>query len=142
MENSVHQTASPPTPLCPSARGEPGAILLGVIQADGSVAMLAQKQRVDEFFVKLAHEGRTPEKRFRFADSCLKSGCQQWTGNRCGVIDRVLADNPDYVGAAELPACSIRSDCRWHQQIGAQACGVCPLIVTDLTEPVPPVCPA
>ena len=124
------------TTLCPSSRCEDGAILLGVVQEDGSVSLLSQLQRVDEFFVKLAHEGRAPEKRFRFAGSCLKSGCQQWTGSRCGVVDRVLADNPEHVAnvsGKELPCCSIRQDCRWYQQIGPNACGICPLIVTDLT---------
>ena len=110
----------------------PGALLLGVIQADGTVAFLPQQRVVDDFLVKLAHEGRAPEKRFRFADTCVKSGCQQWGNGRCGVIDRILAANSTYPASAELPACSIRSDCRWHLQWGKQACGICPLVITDL----------
>jgi hypothetical protein len=106
------------------------------VQADGAVAFLDHRRVVDDFFVKLAHEGRTPEKRFRFADSCVKNGCRQWGNGRCGVIDRVLAANPDYPNAEELPPCSIRAECRWHLQWGARACGVCPLIVTDLREDI------
>jgi hypothetical protein len=118
--------------LCPSARCQEKAILLGVIQQDGSVSFLAERMKVDQFFVELAHQGRTPEKRFRFADTCLKCGCQQWTGSRCGVIDRLMADNPEF--RAALPSCSIRSDCRWYQQHGTNACAICPQVVTDLTE--------
>jgi len=104
------------------------------VQSNGTIAFLEQRRMVDEFFVKLAHEGRQPEKRFRFADTCVKSGCLQWGNGRCGVIDRVLAANPDYKDLEELPACSIRTDCRWHLQWGARACGICPLIVTDLRQ--------
>lgn len=133
---SPDPSAGAPPALCPSSTCTPGAILLGVVQADATVAFLDHRRVVDDFFVKLAHEGRSPEKRFRFADSCVKSGCRQWGNNRCGVIDRVLAANPDFPAAAELPPCSIRSDCRWHSQWGVRACGVCPMIVTDLREDV------
>ena len=92
---------------------------------------------VDDFFVTLAHEGRTPEKRFRFADTCVKSGCQQWGNSRCGVIDRMLDANPGFVATGALPACSIRSDCRWHLQWGARACAICPLVITDLRQDTP-----
>jgi len=122
--------ADPGTALCPSARCQEDAILLGVVLEDGSVSFLDQRAKVDRFFVQLARQGRTPEKRFRFADKCLKSGCQQWTGSRCGVIDRLMADNAGF--AVELPACSIRLECRWHQQHGANACAICPEVITDL----------
>jgi hypothetical protein len=91
---------------------------------------------VDEFFNKLAHEGRAPERRFRFADTCVKSGCRQWDNGRCGVIDRVLAANQNFRAEPELPPCSIRADCRWHLQWGLRACGVCPLVVTDLRQSI------
>lgn len=119
--------------LCPSAKCSEDAVLLGLVQADGSVSFLQEKLRVDRFFVELAHQGRTPEKRFRFADTCMKCGCQQWTGSRCGVIDRVLADNPDFVSHEEPSQCSIRAECRWHRQHGLAACAICPLVITDMT---------
>ena len=123
-----------PQALCPSSSCSPGSILLGLVQSNGTIAFLAKRRIVDEFFVKLAHEGRQPEKRFRFADTCVKSGCLQWENGRCGVIDRVLAANPGYKHSEELPACSIRTNCRWYLQWGARACGICPLIVTDLRQ--------
>ena len=135
MENPPSdQPGIAPKALCPSSRCTLGAILLGLVQSNGTIGFLKQRRMVDEFFVNLAHEGRQPEKRFRFADTCVKSGCLQWGNGRCGVIDRVLAANPDYKGSQQLPACSIRTNCRWYSQWGARACGVCPMIVTDLRQ--------
>src|SRR4051794_2302722 len=94
MESFSQTNSGGASPLCPSSTCSPGSILLGVVQGDGTVSFLSQQRIVDDYFVKLAHEGRSPEKRFRFADTCVKSGCQQWGNGRCGVIDRVLAANP------------------------------------------------
>ena len=118
---------------CPSARCEPGATLLGVVEADGTVGYITPRLTVDEAFVEQASRGRAPEKRFRFAGACVESGCAQWTGSRCGVIDRVLEGGllDDGAKARALPHCSIRSSCRWFEQSGAEACGVCPLVITD-----------
>ncbi len=126
---------SPEAALCPSARCQEDAILLGVVQQDGSVALLSERMKVDRFFVELAYQGRTPQKRFRFADTCVKARCQQWTGSRCGVIDRLIADNLGFQG--DLRPCPIRGDCRWHKQHGADACAICPQVVTDLVQADP-----
>ncbi len=121
--------------LCPSARCEEGAILLGIVMGDGRVAFASERIVVDEEFVRIAHEGRSPEMRFRFSAPCVKAACRQWTGERCGVIDAVL----DHIAPGEpgdrLPACTIRPQCRWYEQSGPQACCVCPLIVTDPRDP-------
>jgi hypothetical protein len=101
--------------------------------SDGRVAFSADRLEVDREFVETARQGRSPEKRFRFAGACVKGGCSQWTGSRCGVIDQVTETMSD-MAVAELPECSIRDTCRWFDQSGAEACGVCPLVVTDLME--------
>ena len=119
------------TLLCPSARCAPGALLVGIAMPDGRIAYAADQFVVDEEFVRTAQTGRTPEGRFRFASRCAQGACRQWTGTHCGVIERVLELAPDGTGEAELPACSIRAQCRWHQQQGTQACFVCPLVITD-----------
>ena len=108
--------------------------------ADGRVAYAPDRLEVDREFVQLAREGRSPERRFRFAAPCVRGACAQWTGARCGVIDRVLEELPVAESAflAELPRCSIRPQCRWFGQRGAAACGACPLIVTDLREQTEP----
>jgi hypothetical protein len=121
--------------LCPSARCEEGAILLGIVGKDGLVGYVSPQMKVDEDFVRKAHEGRTPEKRFRFSQPCIESGCIQWTGSRCGVIDRALqaAEDAQVVDTSDkkLPRCTIRPRCRWFAQVGREACAVCPLVTTD-----------
>jgi len=125
-----------PQRTCPSAPCEPGATLLGVVNADGSVGYLTPPLQIDDDFVQRAKQGRDPERRFRFANTCVEGGCKQWTGTRCGVIDRALADGVGNDAArAGLPHCAIRSTCRWFAQSGADACGACPLVVTDTTQP-------
>jgi hypothetical protein len=124
----------PPAILCPSARMKEGAILVGIVLANGQVAFSADRLVVNRDFVENARQGRSPEKRFRFGDMCVKSGCRQWTGERCGVVDQVLAAVPAGERHAALPQCSIRAQCRWYAQSGADACHVCPLIVTDCLE--------
>jgi hypothetical protein len=123
MEDARRQTV-----LCPSARCEPGATVIGVVGADGKVGYVRPRVEIDEDFVKRARGGRTPERRFRFAQPCVESGCRHWTGARCGVIDAAI--NLDPPPAAELPRCSIRAQCRWFSQSGVPACRVCPLVVT------------
>ena len=120
--------------LCPSYTCQPGAILLGIVMRDGRVAFSGDRLVVNEEFVQIAREGRTPEKRFRFGGQCVQNGCRQWTGKRCGVIDKITETADTDVGNAALPECSIRSECRWFYQSGAEACAVCPEIVTDSRE--------
>ncbi|HEV2124724.1 MAG TPA: hypothetical protein VGW38_18410, partial [Chloroflexota bacterium] len=80
------------TVLCPSARCEEGAGLFGIVQPDGKVGYLGGEIRVDEEFVVKTKAGRSPEKRFRFSNRCIEAGCRQWTGSRCGVADKVMAE--------------------------------------------------
>ena len=129
--------------MCPSSRCEEGAVLVGVILSDGTVAYAAERRVVTQEFVQIARQGRTPERRFRFGGTCIKSGCRQWTGDRCGVVDRVTglvgadADVQERLNDRNLPECSIRAECRWFDQSGELACAVCPLVVTDTREEIP-----
>jgi len=123
-----------PNVLCPSARLKEGAILVGIVLADGSIAFAADRLVVNQQFVENASQGRAPEKRFRFGDTCVKSGCMQWKGDRCGVIDQIVEAVPLHALPSALPECSIRPQCRWFGQSGASACRVCPQVVTDCIE--------
>lgn len=116
--------------LCPSANCQEGAILIGIVMRDGRVAYSAGQIIVNQEFVETARAGRAPEKRFRFGGLCVKSGCRQWSNDRCGVIDSLV--EPENDSPAVLPECSIRPQCRWFNQSGASACAVCPDVVTDL----------
>ena len=119
------------TILCPSATCRPGALLVGIVMPDGLVAHTSERIVIDEEFVQIARRGAAPEKRFRFGGTCVKGACAQWTGDRCGVIDEVLQVVAPRGEPAELPACSIRPQCRWFNQSGAAACAACPEVITD-----------
>ena len=119
--------------MCPSAPCKEGAVLLGVVGSDGRVGYLKQRVHVDSDFVRIAREGRSPEKRFRFSLPCVQSGCGQWKEGRCGVPDKVLPQTRAPELHEKLPACTIRPECRWFAQEGASACVGCSEVVTDLT---------
>ena len=123
-----------PELLCPSARCEPGAVLLGIVGPDNRVGYVTPRLTVDEDFVAAAQSARTPEKRLRFAQPCIESGCRHWQG-RCQVADgAVELDEAKAEASGPLPRCSIRPDCRWFAQLGARACRACPFVVTDVRD--------
>src|SRR6266545_2966883 len=117
---------------CPSGRCNEGSLLLGIVGQDGLVGYITPGMTVDAQFVSRARQGRTPESRLRFAEPCAEDDCAQWTGDRCGLIDELLDSPKASTAAAQnmglLPRCSIRRSCRWFDQHGSNACGICPLI--------------
>ena len=123
--------------LCPSSPCREGAILLGIVLADGRVAFAKDRIVVDEGFVQnaTAAGSRPPESRFRFSSPCVKGGCHQWTGSRCGVIDAVIEEtrvqNSQPESESSFQDCSIRDTCRWFEQTGADACAVCHMVITE-----------
>ena len=134
MSGDERGALSAPPRACPSAPCAPGTTLLGVVGADGRLQRLRTPMEVDADFVAAAQHGGAPEARMRFAGRCETSGCRQWTGTRCGVIERVLdrlseLGDPQAVDA--LPPCPIRATCRWFDQRGEPACRACSLVVTD-----------
>lgn len=116
---------------CPSGRCAEGSLLLGIVQRDDSVGFIRPAIPIDADFVGRAQS--SPLRRFRFAEPCATSDCVQWTGERCGVIDGVLAERPANAEqiAPPLPYCSIRKTCRWFAQSGRAACAVCRFVVTE-----------
>ena len=122
------------TTLCPSSTAQEGALLLGVVGPDKSVRFLAEPEPMTAELTEAVAAVDAPEQHFRFANRCAKSGCGQWQGGRCGVIDLVMSFNQHLAEPIALPACAIRSQCRWHKQAGPTACTVCPFIVTDSTQ--------
>ena len=118
--------------LCPSSTAHEGAVLLGVVQGDHTVALLNAGLLADASFIAKVEEEGHPEKRFRFADKCVKSGCKQWTGTKCGVIKELAEYNPHLDGMDHsIPECIIRHRCRWFSQEGNKACMICPYVITD-----------
>jgi hypothetical protein len=120
--------------LCPSHRCKPGSQLLGVRQDDGTVAILPTPLPIDDDFIsKVRQDEMAPEQRFRFTNKCVASGCNQWTGKGCGVVERIVQHLDDLPSIINLPACGIRDKCRWYRQRKADACKACPFIITEIT---------
>lgn len=111
-----------------------GVMLLGIVQGDNSVALLGTPLEVDEKFVARALETGDAEGRFRFANTCAKSGCKQWDGHQCGVIHTLTEINNSLPASETLKPCSIRERCRWYHQEGRLACDICTYVVTDSME--------
>ena len=122
--------------LCPSSRCKDGAIVLGIVLPNQTIAYADQRFRIDaDQAEKMRSSDVSPEKRFRFSSPCAQCGCAQWvnngSGGKCGVIEEVLeAPLPAFLPKT-LPGCSIRSQCRWHLQRGDEACSVCRYVITD-----------
>jgi hypothetical protein len=125
------EASSPKT--CPSSLCEEGAVVLGVMTAQGRLAYVHPPAEVDAEFVARERTRGHPERRFRFAAPCVEGDCPQWTGCGCAIAD-MAAESPlaSRSSSRRLPACSIRRSCRWFSQRGADACAVCPLIVADM----------
>ena len=119
------------TKVCPSSSCEPGALLLGVVQPDGTVAFANQPFAVSETFVETALKGRAPEERFRFAGACVSKACEQWQNGRCSIPDQMRsALGPEVESREPLAHCAIRQECRWFAQESYGACKLCPLVTT------------
>ena len=119
---------------CPSSLGQVGSNLLGIVNPSGTVGFFEDPIEVTPEFLEDAGDSESLERRFRFSNKCIQSGCKQWTGNECGVIKAVLALESIPVNK-DLPDCSIRPTCRWFSQEGAVACNGCRYIITNVSEP-------
>lgn len=82
-------------------------------------------------FLAIAATGHAPETRFRFSSACIQSACKQWADGGCSLPGRLAAlISTAEAPASPLPQCSIRAQCRWFEQRGADACRVCPVVAT------------
>jgi hypothetical protein len=118
---------------CPSSRCEEGALLLGTVREDGTIAFAAEPRVVSRTFAEAAQAAGEPERRFRFAGPCVAQQCGQWTAGKCGVpgaVAKLLAEfEHDRKAAPEH--CAIRPTCRWFAQESYAACALCPLVTTE-----------
>lgn len=116
------------TVVCPCARREPGAALLGVVQTGGRVKFLPPGLKVDE---DLARLDRPSEVQFRYSSPCVEASCLHWRKRRCTALDEVRAHLAPFALTSSA-SCSIRPRCQWHRQAGDAACAVCPLVAGEL----------
>ena len=115
---------------CPSAPGKPGAILLGRVRPDRTVALATAPLTVSQTFLDVARQqtDRPLEERFRFASSCAQNGCGNWLGGSCSLPDRLMERVTE--GRPDVPDCSVRASCRWFHQRGEDVCRICTLVTT------------
>jgi hypothetical protein len=122
--------------FCPSAQPEmEGSRIIGVIggTAEGAhVAYLGESLVVtDELLVSAAPA--KPTEVFRFAAPCEEIACRHFDGTNCHLARRLVQIQPAVTDT--LPACLIRSKCRWYEQEGKPACMRCPQAAIESYEP-------
>ena len=119
---------------CPSAQASAeGARVFGVMTGtpdDHRVGYLTETLPISEKLIALAGPAK-PTQIFRIAAPCAgaSGGCKHFKRNACSLAERIVAGAPLVVNA--LPACQIRSTCRWFRQEGKEACFRCPQVMTD-----------
>ena len=120
------------TTLCPSAPADSDkAVVFGVVEGtieSPRVAYLDKSQPVTEEIQNLAAPVK-PTEMMRIAASCQEKKCLHFNGSDCRLAQRIVQQLPSVTET--LPACQIRSNCRWWQQEGKSACLRCPQVVTE-----------
>jgi|SRR3954453_17420285 len=118
------------TTWCPSARPDHDAVVFAVRaddpQRDG-VRFLTEPVPVTQELLDLAAPA-DPREVFRFGAPCATTNCAHFTGSRCSLIQRIVSQLPEAV--EDLPACRLRSRCRWFAEEGSAACLRCPVLIT------------
>lgn len=118
--------------LCPSAQPEMSApVAFAVVAPAGEAGGLAYLDRPVPATAELLSltEGLPVGKVFRIAAACEERRCAHFDGAQCRLAQRLVELLPIVVD--QLPACSIRNECRWYDEQGAAACQRCPQILTQ-----------
>jgi hypothetical protein len=120
------------TTLCPSSQPDKdNAVVFGVVEGtieEPRVAYLERSQPVNEEIQQLSAPVKATEM-MRLASPCHEQGCVHFDGSDCRLAQRIVEQLPTVTET--LPACQIRSSCRWWQQEGKSACLRCPQVVTE-----------
>ena len=122
--------------VCPSAQptmSDP--VAFGVILGNDDEPRMVHLERpvpVTDELLALS-EPVKPTEVFRFAAPCAGDACKHFDGNDCKLVERIVQILPRV--ASDLPACAIRSECRWWFQEGRDACLRCPQVITENYNP-------
>ncbi len=118
-------------PYCPSAQPHMReARLLGVVR-NGETSYLSEPVPLTEELLALT-QPVGPSRVLRIAARCEEKACTHFDGVNCRLATRIVHQLPAV--SDTMPACLIRSDCRWYRQEGRAACLRCPQIVTEFTD--------
>ncbi|MEQ1529463.1 MAG: nitrogen fixation protein [Methylococcales bacterium] len=124
--------------LCPSAPADwEGSQVIGIMTGtvdEPKLAYMDKPQPVTAQLLDLA-KPVNPGEVFRFSAPCANTGCAHFMAeeSKCRFAEKVVRFAP--VVVEQLPACSIRPECRWWQQEGKAACFRCPQMVTTDLKP-------
>jgi hypothetical protein len=122
----------PKSLMCPSAEAEmSGSKIFGIVVGtpeDPYVVYLDRVKQIPPELLTLDSPVK-PSEIFRIAATCIENSCQHFDGAKCRLTERIVAGLPPVTD--RLPACAIRSTCRWWYQEGAAACLRCHQVVRD-----------
>ncbi|MGL5943280.1 MAG: hypothetical protein ACRC2S_23525 [Waterburya sp.] len=117
--------------LCPSSQADTDdAVVFGVVEGTIESPRITYLDKFQPFTEEI-QDLTTPVKpteMMRIASSCQEKKCLHFDGSDCRLAQRIVQQLPSVT--ENLPACQIRSDCRWWQQEGKSACLRCPQVVT------------
>jgi hypothetical protein len=123
---------SPKSLMCPSADAEmSGSVIFGIVVGTPEAPHLVHLDRVKPIPPELLTLDAPvkPSEIFRIAATCIENGCKHFDGTNCRLTTRIVEGLPTVTD--RLPACAIRSTCRWWHQEGAAACMRCQQVVRD-----------
>jgi len=108
--------------------------VLGVIDrtADGARVIYLNERVAADDSILAATSPVSPSEVYRMSAVCESSRCIHFKEERCQLASRIAAMLPAVVEV--LPACTIRSSCRWFAQEGREACLRCPQVVTECDD--------
>jgi hypothetical protein len=118
--------------MCPSADAEmSGSTIFGIVVGTPESPYVVHLDRVKPIPPELLalDSPVKPSEIFRIAAPCIENGCKHFDGTNCRLTARIVDGLPTVT--ERIPACAIRSTCRWWYQEGAAACARCQQVVRD-----------
>jgi hypothetical protein len=118
--------------LCPSSQPNlDDVVVFGIVEGTIEEPRVAYLEKAQPFNEELQTPSSPvkPTEMMRLASSCHEKGCVHFDGSDCRLAMRIVEQLPKVTQT--LPACQIRSSCRWWQQEGKSACLRCPQVVTE-----------
>jgi hypothetical protein len=118
--------------MCPSADAEmSGSQIFGIVVGTPESPYVVHLDRVKPIPSELLalDSPVKPSEIFRIAAPCIENGCKHFDGAKCRLTARIVDGLPTVT--ERIPACAIRSTCRWWYQEGAAACARCQQVVRD-----------
>ena len=118
--------------MCPSADAEmSGSVIFGIVVGTPELPHVVHLDRVKPIPPELLALDAPvkPSEIFRIAATCIEHGCVHFDGANCRLTERIINGLPTVTD--RLPACAIRSNCRWWHQEGKSACLRCQQVVRD-----------